>query len=407
MIYTAKPTKMTIYINSAFKTMDQVKAETNADVIINGGLFNPDWTPCCHLKADGKLIASDQWTYFGYGWHKDKADLRLTSQYSDLDNYICCVCLLRQGKKETLLYPSGMGGARPRTALGLFPDGRVWFYASDEKRSPEALQSFAESLGLDSCLMLDGGGSTQGISPVGAYRQTRKVHNFILAWTDDLKCPYPKPDGLIYRGARGESVKWLQWMLNYQGADLVVDGIYGGKTYAAVITFQRSHDLVADGIVGNLTKAKLMQKEQTTETEIISPAYVWSRTPSKRASTQFIILHHAGVSSATAESIHNYHKSLGWCGIGYNMYVAKDGKIYLGRPMDAVGAHTVGYNAASVGICFEGNFENESMSPKQIAAGKKAIQYARSMYPNTQIKMHRECDATACPGRNFPIGEFR
>lgn len=407
MIYTCKPARVGIYVNTQKKTMDEVKEETKADVIINGGLYNPNFTPCCHLKVNGQVIGADQWTYFGYGWHQDKADLQMVSDYSALDNYICCVCLLRNGQKEQLLYPSEMGGKRPRTAIGLYPDGRVWFYASSEGKTPEGLQTLAQSLGLESALMLDGGGSTQGICPTSSYRQSRRVHNFILAWLENSEplCPYPEPSALIYRGNRGTGVKWLQFMLNRHGAKLVVDGIYGGMTYAAVITFQMSHGLIADGIVGSLTRAKLKENPKTAD--IIQPDYVWSRQPAKRASTQFIILHHAGVTQATPESIHTYHKSLGWCGIGYNLYVSKDGKVYHGRPIDTVGAHTVGYNATSVGICFEGNFEIEQMSPVQIEAGKRAIDYAKSYYPNTTIKLHKECDATACPGRYFPADQLR
>lgn len=407
MIYTCKPERVAIYVNRDSKRIDEIKAETGCDVIINGGLFTlATWTPVCHLKADGHIYAADQWRYFGYGWHTGKADLRLTADYATLDNYICCVCLIRDGKKEKLTYPAAMGGARPRTALGLFPDGRMWFYAASEGKTPESLQTLALNLGLDSCLMLDGGASTQGISPSGSLRQTRRCHNFICAWLDTPACPYPEPSALIGRGNVGDGTRWLQYMLNLRGAHppLTVDGIYGGKTYAAVVTFQTAHGLKADGIVGALTRAAL--KEPSGASEIITPNYKWARTPSTRGTTEYIILHHAA-GDATPEAIHNAHLANGWCGIGYNMYIRKSGKIYLGRPLDAVGAHTVGYNIKSIGICFEGNFEEERMSDVQIAAGKKAIEYARRFYPNTVIKLHKECDATACPGKYFPASEFR
>lgn len=404
MQYICKPEKIRIYINSDYKTIDQIKAETGADVIINGGLFDSAFKAVCHLKADGKIYAADQYKYWGYGWNNADNALKLTSAYTNLDNYIACVCLIRAGKKEKLLYPAEMGGARPRTALGIFPDGRMWFYAASEAKTPEALQILALSLGLDSALMLDGGLSTQGISPSGSFRQSRRAMNYICAWLKNSGCPYPEPTSLIARGNRGDGTRWLQWWLNQHGNSLAVDGIFGGLTYAATVTFQSSHGLAPDGVVGTLTRAALKQLD---DTDIKSPAYVWNGNPSKRSTTQYIILHHAAVTSATPESIHNYHKSLGWCGIGYNIYVRKDGTIYKGRPLDCTGAHTVGYNNKSVGICFEGNFETERMEAAQIAAGKRAISYVRSYYPNTTIKLHKELDATACPGKNFPTSEFR
>jgi len=409
MFYTCKPERLAIYINSKRLTIDEIKAETGADVIINGGLYTmATWTPVCHLKADGKVYAADEWSYFGYGWHSGKADIRITSQYADLDNYICCVCLVYQGKKQELIYPADMGGKRPRTMIGLYPDGQMLIICG-ETYSPESLREYALRVGLDSAIMLDGGGSSQAITPVGAFRQSRKCHNFILAWLKNpaVVCPYAEPSGLQYKGMRGEGVKWLQWHLNMHKARLEVDGIFGGKTHAAVMVFQSGSGLVADGLVGDLTRAKLKQIKQPDESDIITPAYVWRGNLSYRSSTRYIILHHAAA-DCTAEQTHLYHRdSKGWSGIGYNLFVGLDGKVYAGRPINAVGAHCVGYNANSVGICFAGNFETSTMSAAQIAAGKKAVAYARSYYPSAIIKLHRELDATACPGRNFPAGEFR
>jgi hypothetical protein len=45
------------------------------------------------------------------------------------------------------------------------------------------------------------------------------------------------------------TVRSLQYLLNARGAHLVVDGIFGAKTKAAVIAFQRAHRLSADGVV--------------------------------------------------------------------------------------------------------------------------------------------------------------
>lgn len=408
MIYACKPEKLEIYINSGRKTMDQIQAETGCDVIINGGLFNGSFKPVCHLKANGTVYAADQWKYFGYGWHQGKADIRMTSEYSDLDNYICCVCLVYQGKKQDLLYPTEMGGVRQRSLIGLYPNGQMIFFGG-ENYSPEGLQNFCLQLGLDSALMLDGGGSTQCSFPNGAYRQTRVVQNFILAYlkSSNITCPYNEPTTLMYKGCKGEGVKWVQFMLNQHGYNLDIDGIFGGKTRAATVAFQLANMLAADGIIGELTRKKLRAYEKPNAEDIIQLPYKWNGTLSTRSRTGFIILHHAGVTTASPEAVHNYHQSLGWAGIGYNLFVRKNGQIYYGRPLDKVGAHTIGYNNKSVGICAEGNFEEEQMTEIQKAAVKKALKFAKSYYPNATVKMHRECDATACPGKYYPIGDIR
>jgi len=45
------------------------------------------------------------------------------------------------------------------------------------------------------------------------------------------------------------TVRSLQYLLNAHGAKLAVDGQFGPRTKAAVITFQRSHGLAATGVV--------------------------------------------------------------------------------------------------------------------------------------------------------------
>lgn len=55
-------------------------------------------------------------------------------------------------------------------------------------------------------------------------------------------------------GSRGASVAQLQQLLLSNGFNPgSIDGIFGSRTQAAVISFQRSKNLVADGIVGILT----------------------------------------------------------------------------------------------------------------------------------------------------------
>jgi peptidoglycan hydrolase-like protein with peptidoglycan-binding domain len=58
-------------------------------------------------------------------------------------------------------------------------------------------------------------------------------------------------------GCRGDNVKRLQSQLTEWGFPLKTDGIFGKKTKAAVIEFQKGMGLVIDGIVGNKTGADL------------------------------------------------------------------------------------------------------------------------------------------------------
>lgn len=186
MIYTCKPTKVAIYVNSGRKTTSQIKAETGCTALINGGLFDMStFKPVYHLKVDGQVLAKEPYTYWGIGWDAGSTDLQMVQSYKDLDNYICAVCMVRDGEAEPMCYPSAMGGYRPRTAFGVYEDGRVWLYAETAGKTPEQLQKLALQAGVKHALMLDGGGSTQGATPSVTVNGGRTVHNYICVWSND------------------------------------------------------------------------------------------------------------------------------------------------------------------------------------------------------------------------------
>ena len=68
--------------------------------------------------------------------------------------------------------------------------------------------------------------------------------------------PYQLTSSLLKKGCKGESVRWLQWVLNNKfGYSLVIDGDFGTKTEEAVKDFQTK--AFVDGICGQLTFDKL------------------------------------------------------------------------------------------------------------------------------------------------------
>lgn len=140
--------------------------------------------------------------------------------------------------------------------------------------------------------------------------------------------------------------------------------------------------------------------------KITEKAYKWKGALSSRPSTEYIILHHRAA-SGDVDSIHTTHLANGWTGIGYHFYVRKDGSVYRGRPINSIGAHCTGRNSNSVGICFEGNFQTETMLTAQLNSGRELIEYLKDLYPKAEIKRHSDFSATACPGTHFPFDEMK
>lgn len=144
--------------------------------------------------------------------------------------------------------------------------------------------------------------------------------------------------------------------------------------------------------------------------QIIDAGLKFKGSLTKRTKTAAVILHHAA-GNGSVEAIHNGHIANGWAGIGYNFYIRVDGSIYQGRGWDYVGSHAgskSGYNAKSVGICFEGDYqERKDMSKAQYAAGVWLVRQALDRYGDIGVIGHRDVTATSCPGQYFPLDKMR
>lgn len=125
-----------------------------------------------------------------------------------------------------------------------------------------------------------------------------------------------------------------------------------------------------------------------------------------RSSTKRIILHHAAAKKCSAEDIHRWHLSNGWSGAGYHFLVRKDGTIYRLRPEDKVGAHAYGANYDSLGICFEGDYKEEIMQEEEIKAGRELVNFLKNKYGINTVQVHKNVNATNCPGDNFPFDQI-
>lgn len=140
--------------------------------------------------------------------------------------------------------------------------------------------------------------------------------------------------------------------------------------------------------------------------EIIEENYDWAYPLTARRATEELIVHHAAAERASPEDVHRWHQARGWAGMAYHYYVRKDGSVHRGRPETAVGGHTEDHNYNSIGICFEGDFEQETMGAAQLAAGMELLEDIRCRYPDIPVRRHSDFGPTACPGKNFPFEEM-
>lgn len=178
--------KMEILITNCRKSLSRVKQETDADYIINGGMWNPDGSPCPLLKADGKLLSKAPWSAYGYGWDSGP-DIRLTADHGAVRNFVATTCLIGPtGPVAKPSYAAAQGGRRGRTAMGIAGDKLVLYCTQDgssASRTPEELRDELWSMGCRSAVMLDSGGSSQCDFDGQTIKASRKCHNYIIVYT--------------------------------------------------------------------------------------------------------------------------------------------------------------------------------------------------------------------------------
>ena len=156
---------------------------------------------------------------------------------------------------------------------------------------------------------------------------------------------------------------------------------------------------------------------------------------------QLFVHHTAGSNSgsnsrATMRAMYWYHAvRRGWCDLGYNFVVARDGTIFEGRwarnyrPWEihtgedlkgraAAGAHVSGFNSGSVGVSLMGNFQTAPLPPAMRRSLAELLAWevdrhglkprGKHTYRNPEtglrkrlpfIAGHRDAGQTSCPGK--------
>lgn len=138
----------------------------------------------------------------------------------------------------------------------------------------------------------------------------------------------------------------------------------------------------------------------------------------KNIPTEMIIVHHTGgvdsdplfdTSNQTFEVVNQYHKekwnfksSLGYY-LGYHYFIDKAGKITQARADSDEGAHCIGHNLTSIGICLAGNFDITMPTTAQIESLKWLLNDKMETYGITPDKIypHRTYSQKSCYGKNL------
>lgn len=80
---------------------------------------------------------------------------------------------------------------------------------------------------------------------------------------------------------------------------------------------------------------------------------------------------------------------------GYHYYITRDGTTYQTRHEQLVGAHAVGHNSHSLGVCYEGGYDEQGRATDtRTKAQKKALlkllRRLKTEHPDARILGHRD-----------------
>ena len=163
------------------------------------------------------------------------------------------------------LWSKSSGGGSGRTVAVVAPDMPM-LYRGGTGDAVKTLQEKLNAKGFDSG-NVDGIFGAKTYAAVTAFQKANSlgVDGIVgkLTWAKlydatPVNVAPVTTQPMLRTGSRGDAVRKLQEMLNAKGYTCGnVDGIFGSKTYAAVLAFQKANGLGADGIVGPLTWGKL------------------------------------------------------------------------------------------------------------------------------------------------------
>lgn len=205
----------------------------------------------------------------------------------------------------------------------------------------------------------------------------------------------------LRKGDKRSEVRLVQQILG-----LYVDGIFGELTDEGVRAFQKAQGLEVDGIVGKNTWAALQkeQADQSAQPTESQPLGI-SLTKSRRKITE-IIVHCSATPEGkdyTVADIKRWHLQRGFSDIGYHYVIYRNGSVRVGRDANISGAHTVGHNYNSIGICYigglaiDGKTAKDTRTPAQKTSMLALLKTLRKLYPKATIHGHREFANKACP----------
>lgn len=156
---------------------------------------------------------------------------------------------------------------------------------------------------------------------------------------------------------------------------------------------------------------------------LVAPVIASTRRLSIKARRwKYIVAHHSGIEDGNARTYDREHRRRGYeNGLAYHFVIGNgrdsgEGEIEIGtrwtRQIQGGHVRSEEYNEHGIGICLVGNFENRSLTERQLASFTALVDWLRTEAPlglTPSFTVHRWVDRnhTVCPGKHFPYTTMR
>lgn len=188
MTSSFKCKKAAVFHNTDRLTLQEIREITGATHLVNGYFFNNKigdkdyFKPNGWLVIDGEVISKSTFNDWGLGIDKDGKPVMTTDRSG---TFLDGVPILKDGKRLERNLTPDVKAPSDRTAVGWTKAGQILLFCKRNDMTREELQDELLALGCVDALMMDGGGSTQGIFPGGELKSSRKVATVILFWEEE------------------------------------------------------------------------------------------------------------------------------------------------------------------------------------------------------------------------------
>lgn len=175
--YTGKSSVVTVYNANKGKHPGKL-------IVTNGHWWDPGPKPCGNYKVDGKVLSTEDWMDWGFGWNTGSLPMMVATMGND--NYVSTLPVLLDGKEHNNSLNNDTSGVRRSTLRTWFGVNKAGKWTVEVTTSYYTLTEITRrmlGLGIVDGMVLDGSGSSQWYDGKTRLKgDGRTIYQYLLLW---------------------------------------------------------------------------------------------------------------------------------------------------------------------------------------------------------------------------------